>query len=434
VPHLDCTTIYMHGSELDASGTYAVDSIPGTGSGATIVSGAAWTTPASGDVIATLDGQELVDLAVSEDDAVANSNQGYHFKLTLSQSGVKHKVFWIKCGPAPAPSLTITKTADAASVTTGADIGFTVTIGVAGGFAENVVVNDPLPMGTGLDWSISPAYAGQGTCEVTGTAPAQQTLSCTVGDLGATPEQASSVTVHLVSSTSALTAVSGPVTFPNTASASADGIEPITASTQVVVNPVTVEPAPNLTISKVPDGGASAGTVGFTITVGDAGPATATDVTLSDPLPSAEGITWTISPAYAGPGTCSLAGSAPQVLTCSFGDIAAGDSRSVHVSSPSSVPATTMLANLATAEADNNPPVTAAAQITLNPATSVLGEQLVRPEVAADQVALPTTLPRTGLPATGLIAPALALLASGLVVTGGSPPGADPTHQQSAGP
>jgi hypothetical protein len=299
VPHLDCTTIYMHGSELDASGTYAIASIPGTGSGATILSGAAWTTPATGDVIGTIDGGTLVDLAVGEDDAVANANQGYHFKLTLSQPGVKHKVFWIECGPGPAPTpaLTITKTADAASVTTGADIGFTVTIGVGGSFAEGVVVNDPLPMGAGLDWSISPAYAGQGTCVVDGTAPAQQTLSCTVGDLGASSEQASTVTVHLVSHTAALTAVLDPVTFPNVASVSADGIGPITSSAQVVVNP-------------------------------------------------AAGV--------AGPDEVAI----------------------------------------------------------------VLGEQLVGPDVAADQMVLPTALPRTGLPATGLIAPALALLASGLVVTG----------------
>ncbi|MGH2688261.1 MAG: hypothetical protein ACRDKW_05580 [Actinomycetota bacterium] len=418
VPHLDCSTIYMHGSDLDASGTYAIESIPGTGSGMSIVSNAPWATPATGDVIATLHGQALVDLAVDEDDAVANPNQGYHFKLTLSQSGVKHKVFWVDCGPAPAPALTITKTADAASVTAGAGIGFTVAVGVAGSFAEGVVVTDPLPMGPGLDWSISPAYAGQGTCTVVGTAPAQQTLSCNLGDLGAAADQASSATVHVVSPTTALTTPDGPVTFPNTATASGDGVGPVTASAQVVVDPGPVVPAPNLTISKVPDGSVASGMVGFTVEVGNAGPATATDVTLNDPLPAAEGITWAVSPAYTGPGTCGVAGSAPQVLTCSFGDLPAGASRSVHVSSPSTVAAATTLVNVATASAANNPPVTAGAHISLIPETSVLGEQLDRGKVAADLLVLPAELPRTGLPAMALVVPALALIASGLAVTG----------------
>ena len=75
------------------------------------------------------------------------------------------------------PSLTVTKTADATSVNAGQQIGFGVTVTNNGaGTATNVTLSDPLPGGDGIDWSISPAYAGPGTCTING-APPTETLT-----------------------------------------------------------------------------------------------------------------------------------------------------------------------------------------------------------------------------------------------------------------
>ena len=77
--------------------------------------------------------------------------------------------------------------------------------------------------------------------------------------------------------------------------------------------------------------------IGLTIKVANAGPGAENGVTLSDPLPAGAGVSWTISPAYSGPGSCMVSGTVgSQVLSCSFGDLANGASASVHVSSASS--------------------------------------------------------------------------------------------------
>ncbi len=101
----------------------------------------------------------------------------------------------------------------------------------------------------------------------------------------------------------------------------------------VVAFPVTLSPA----FLNVADSGTvdALGNIGFTDTV--TAPATnpITNVTLRDPLPAGPGpaVTWTISPAYAGPGTCTLSGAVgSQVLNCSFGNFAASMGATVHVS------------------------------------------------------------------------------------------------------
>ncbi len=60
------------------------------------------------------------------------------------------------------------------TVSAGSNIGFTITVTNNGpGAATNATLNDPLPFGTGVSWAISPAYAGPGTCSITG-APADR--------------------------------------------------------------------------------------------------------------------------------------------------------------------------------------------------------------------------------------------------------------------
>ena len=77
--------------------------------------------------------------------------------------------------------------------------------------------------------------------------------------------------------------------------------------------------------------------IGFTIAISNGSAATANNATLNDPLPAGTNINWSISPAYGGPGTCSISGAVgSQVLNCSFGNVAQNAAFSLHLLSPSS--------------------------------------------------------------------------------------------------
>ncbi|HEY8755194.1 MAG TPA: DUF11 domain-containing protein [Candidatus Dormibacteraeota bacterium] len=254
------------------------------------------------------------------------------------------------------PALSITKTADATPVSEGTPIGFTVTVSNAGpGTATGVTVNDPLPAGTGIDWSIA-SQTGH-LCSITGTAPTQ-VLVCSLGDMAAEATYA----VHITSPTAAGSAG----TYPNIATVSATNAPSGSANATVVVL------APALAITKTADSASvtSGDPLGFTVTVSNSDASdtgTATAVALSDPLPSGAGVDWAVSPAYTGPGSCTITGTAgSQTLTCSFGDMAPGATASVHVLSATTSNVTcSPLNNTATASASNAASIQASATITL---------------------------------------------------------------------
>ena len=104
----------------------------------------------------------------------------------------------------------------------------------------------------------------------------------------------------------------------------------------VVGFPPTITGTGQLSASTTPDSTTvhPGSPIGFTINVSNAGPGMDNGVTLSDPLPSGAGVTWSISPAYSGPGTCSITGTTgSQVLSCAFGNLAAGANATLHVGS-----------------------------------------------------------------------------------------------------
>jgi len=121
--------------------------------------------------------------------------------------------------------------------------------------------------------------------------------------------------------------------------------EPVDAGiggTTKQLNDVVVAFPPNtagqLNVTSTPDAATTnAGApIGVTIAVSNAGPGVEDNVALNDPLPAGAGVSWSISPAYSGPGTCSIAGAVgSQVLSCSFGNLAAGASASLHITSAS---------------------------------------------------------------------------------------------------
>jgi YVTN family beta-propeller protein len=141
-----------------------------------------------------------------------------------------------------APSLSITKTADNPIVNAGNPIGYTITMsnGAAPGTgtATNAMLNDPLPAGTNVNWSISPPYTGPGACSVTGGTP-NQNLVCFLGNLA----PAVVATVHVVSSSSSAG------TYANTAILSAGNSVPQIASATIQV--IGAGPIASLRPSKV---------------------------------------------------------------------------------------------------------------------------------------------------------------------------------------
>ncbi|HEX4983327.1 MAG TPA: Ig-like domain-containing protein, partial [Ilumatobacteraceae bacterium] len=261
-----------------------------------------------------------------------------------------------------APALSLTKTADDESVSAGEAIGFLVDLsnsGAAGtGIAKDVTLNDPLPGGDGIEWAIDSVtgtggYApGAGACEITGSAPSQ-TLECDFGDL----DPGEGVEIAISSDTDETSCAA----YRNEATVNASNHAELTAhdTTEVL--------CPDLDVTKASDDGTvSAGEpIGFSIEVSNAdaeGTGTAFDVTLSDLLPGADGIDWSIAGVTInGSGVtageyCSITGDAPsQTLTCDFGDMEPGDSASVHVTSDTTLDSCETLDNTAFIDADNAP-------------------------------------------------------------------------------
>jgi len=129
--------------------------------------------------------------------------------------------------------------------------------------------------------------------------------------------------------------------------------------------------APNLNISKTADATAvPAGmAMGYTVTVSNnsaTGTATATSAALNDPLPAGTGVNWSISPTYSGPGTCTITGAAGgQALGCSFGNLAAGTTATVHVTSSTSTSSCAEYTNTATVTASNSSSLESNATLTV---------------------------------------------------------------------
>jgi uncharacterized repeat protein (TIGR01451 family) len=311
------------------------------------------------------------------------------------------------------PAVTVTKTADAPTVNAGEPIGFVITVTNAGpATAAAVVVSDTLPSGSGLSWSIASGRNG-GLCTLTGNA-----LSCPFGDLA----PGASRSVHVTSPTTAAACKA----IPNTASvALSNGPDPAPATASTTVN------CPALTLGKVADAASVAAgqPIGFTITVNNGSTAgTATGVTITDDLLAGDGVAWSVDPASADAVLCSIAGGK---LTCGFGDLVAGASRSVHVLSPTTVASCKTYDNTAKLTATNGSAPDATASTTANcPPGVVVLPQVVEipatvatptpapPEVLGVVVTLPVTGSRSAAPLVRIAGIALMLGAMGLLLGG----------------
>ena len=213
------------------------------------------------------------------------------------------------------PDLTAAKQADDTMVSAGQQIGFTISVSNADledtGTAYDVQLDDQLPFkadGT-VDWDIDPAYAGPGTCAITGDI-GSEVLHCSFGDM----EPGDSASVHVVSGTSKLDCT----TYLNVASITSDNHEELTPSDATMVE------CPGLNISKLADNGTiDAGELAsYTIVVWNAGPGTALGASWSDDLP--HGVSWSVQLMNPdGDDACasSIDSEGNQSASCQFGDL-----------------------------------------------------------------------------------------------------------------
>ncbi|HKC29245.1 MAG TPA: DUF11 domain-containing protein, partial [Jatrophihabitans sp.] len=241
------------------------------------------------------------------------------------------------------PDVSLVKSADTSTVTAGQPIGFTVTASnsdAAGtGAAAGVVINDPLPGGGGVDWSIE---SGPQNCSITGSAPTQ-TLVCTATGLASGGGES----VHVVSDTA--TASCG--TYDNTATLTLDnGTAPEPASASVTVQ------CPALVFTKTADSASvqEGSQIGFLLTVANSGPGAALGVTITDPLPKGAGVSWSIDSGASSATGCAITdGPDGQVLNCAIGDLAGGASATVHVVSATTIDSCATYPNAASLTAAN---------------------------------------------------------------------------------
>jgi len=272
------------------------------------------------------------------------------------------------------PDLTLQKTGNG-TVDAGDDVVFDMTVTNGGpGTAKSAKLSDPLPTGTAGAWSIASQPAGSPCAIVAGQ------LECDFGDLAA--GQSRTVTI------SAATDFQRCAAYDNTATATADN------GSSAVGSDTDECEKPDLKVSKTGNGPVNAGDdISFTVDVGNDGPGKAKAVTLDDPLPTGVAGSWAIDSQPAG-APCEIVS---DVLSCHFGDMAAGDSAEVTVKAPTSHDACKLFENTATATGAGLPESEASASVScLKPALGVLKTAVNGTISAGDTAAFSMTVSNTG--------------------------------------
>jgi len=277
------------------------------------------------------------------------------------------------CGSTPSgPDLSLKKTGPN-TVANGTAFSYTVIVTNSGaGAASDVTITDD------LDDALTSVSASTsiGTCSVaTGT----NVVTCDVGTLGAAGSSTTSATITITA-----TAPTGscPVITNVATGTHAGGSIPASGTVSTSVTGCGPAPEqPGLTVKKTADAATvdDGEAIGFTIVVTSDGAATATDVTLEDPLPTFNGSGWML--VSGSPGGCTIANS---VLSCSFGDLPSGATRTVHVTSPTTAESCGLLSNTATVEASNVSPATSSATV------NVTCDQGAAPAISVVKTARPT--------------------------------------------
>ena len=300
----------------------------------------------------------------------------------------------------------IVKTPNDGSVSAGTPISFTLSWTNEGeGAAKGVVVTDSLPGAPGLDWGINTSTGSGSTCAITGNV-GTETLTCTIGTIAGNPNFPNAAPVN------------GSVTVMSATFASSCGVIDNTGQITSTNDGTDTDPGkitvlcPDVNVVKTPNDGQlnASDAASFSIVVSNAGPGTATGVSLSDPLPA--GLTWalgTITGATAADTegvSCSVTGPVgTQVLSCSDASMASGRSFTVTVTTTTSSSQCATYPNVATVDAtneSNDPSVTDdntdPGSITVNcPDVQAIKTADASPVNAGDQIGFTVTIKNNGL-------------------------------------
>jgi uncharacterized repeat protein (TIGR01451 family) len=321
--------------------------------------------------------EETVHLTATSSEAMCGkvSNRAAVFSNNHPKKASNTAVVTVTC---PTAGLVVTKLPDDAQVAAGEAIGFTLTVlNNSAGTANDVELTDQLA--AGLGWTENST-----ACAI----DANDLLTCAFGDLA----PGASASVHVsAASTAGMCGV-----LENTATATASNISgEVTATATIDILCV-----PDLTVDKTagPSPVEPGDTIRFTLLVSSLGSGVIENATLQDQLPSAPGLSWTVE-SVTGGANCSIANN---LLSCTFGDLPAGQTRTVVVSSPTTAASCGVLDNTATvtatnegdAEEDNN---SDSASITVNCLTLTIDKTADDPQVNAnDPIGFTITVTNTG--------------------------------------
>ncbi len=207
--------------------------------------------------------------------------------------------------------------------------------------AANVTLNDPVPANTVFE---SLAVPAGWTC-TTPALGAAGLVSCSAATLAAGATVTFDLRVRVATGTAAGTMLTNTVVVAST-TPDPDGTNNTDTEPSLVVAPGSADLA--IVKTDAPDPQAAGLPVSYTLTITNNGPATATNVTVTDPLPAGTAL-------LAASAGCSVAAS---TLSCTIGTLAPGASTAVGVTI-STPPLPGLLTNVATVSATETDPVPA---------------------------------------------------------------------------
>ena len=251
--------------------------------------------------------------------------------------------------PAQNANLSLTKTDTPDPVLAGGELTYNLTVANSGPrAATGVLLTDTLPASV----TFLSATPSQGTCSQTGV-----TVSCSMG----TVANGANATVQIKVRPNATGSITNNATVASSINDPVAGNNSASATT-------TVNPAADLSISKTdsPDPIAVGQQLTYTLGVNNAGPSSATGITVTDTLPA--GVTY--NSATPSQGTCSQASG---TVTCSVGTVASGANASISVKvTPQNATTITNTANVTSLTPDPNAANNGAtAQTTVDPVANL---------------------------------------------------------------